>query len=452
MNARILIADDDPSIRRLLTLRLRDAGYEVQAAVDGEDAFGLVGSFRPDLLLTDMRMPGMDGMALFAAVRQRHPSLPVIILTAHGNIPDAVEATRSGVFGYVTKPFDSQALLESVANALRLGGGPDSTPESTLGRHWRASIITRNPDMESLLRQALMAAIGDGTILIQGERGTGKTLIARALHGASSRAQRPFVDANAAVIPESLLEAEFFGHDPGAFPGNFGVAGHARDGLLRAANGGTLYIAEIDALPPAFEAALMHAVQNGRVRPLGSDRPVPIDVRLIVATRRDLTEGAAQQRDLLEATPLAVPPLGARREDIPLLATHFLVGAGNRAGKEMKGFSPQAMDRLLGAPWPGNVRELREVVDRAVALASTPLIPEDTVVRALGGASGDEIASLSAARDQFERNYLAQLLHITEGNVSHAARIAQRNRTEFYKLLHRHSLDPKQFRRGAAEG
>ncbi|HET6655342.1 MAG TPA: sigma 54-interacting transcriptional regulator [Gammaproteobacteria bacterium] len=439
---RILVADDDPSVRRLLALRLQDAGYEVQSAADGQEALNLIGSFQPQLVLTDLRMPGLDGMALFGAVRQRYPGLPVIILTAHGTIPDAVEATRSGVFGYLTKPFDSKQLLEWVQNALRLGGGPGGAPESTLGKRWREDIITRNAEMESLLRQGVMAAIGDTPILIQGETGTGKTLLARALHRASARCERPFLTTNAAVIPETLLESEFFGHDTRAFTG---------DGLFQRADGGTLFIDEIDALPPDFQVSLLQALQDRQIRPRGSTRPLPADVRVISATRCSL-DGAAQQRlreDLyyyLSVVPLIIPPLTDRRDDIPLLAAHFLEAAAKRSGKTVNGFSPQAMERLLAAPWPGNVRELRHVVERAAALSEAPLIAEDLINRTLQGKRGDELGSLTEARDQFERDYLTQLLRITAGNVSQAARMAGRNRTEFYKLLHRHHLDPQRFR------
>ncbi|HET7370576.1 MAG TPA: sigma 54-interacting transcriptional regulator [Gammaproteobacteria bacterium] len=441
MTTRILVADDDPSVRRLLSLRLKDAGYEIQAAADGREALNLISSFQPQLVLTDLRMPGLDGMALFGAVRERYPALPVIILTAHGTIPDAVEATRSGVFGYLTKPFDSQTLLEWVKDALRLGGGPGGPPESTLGKRWREDIITRNGDMEGLLRQGVMAAVGDMPILIRGESGTGKTLLARALHHASARSGRPFLAANAAAIPQSLLAPEFFGHDTRGFAG----------GLLQRADGGTLFINEIDALPQEFQASLLQALQDGQIQPRGSSGALPVDVRIISATRCSL-DGELQRRlredfyYYLSVVPLAIPSLPERRDDIPLLAAHFVDAAARRAGKAVNGFSPQAMERLLAAPWPGNVRELRHVVERAVALSDTPLIPEDLITRTLQGPRRDELASLTEARDKFERDYLVQLLRITAGNVSQAARMAGRNRTEFYKLLHRHELDPKQFR------
>lgn len=448
--ARILVADDDPSVRRLLTLRLQAAGYETRAATDGREALGMISGFRPQLVLTDLRMPGLDGMALFAAIRQRHANLPVIILTAHGTIPDAVEATRKGVFGYLTKPFDSQSLLEWVAKALRFSGEePRSASGSTVERRWRDDIITRNADMESLLRQAGMAAVGETPIMIQGAIGTGKNLLARALHRASHRDRQPLVEVNAAVIPEALLEAEFFGQGAHAFK----TARRPRAGLFRRANGGTLFIDDVDALPQGFQLKLLHALRAEAVQPLGEERPAPVDVRLITAMRNERTAGAIKGRlreDLyyaLGVVPLVLPPLKARKEDVPLLAAQFLAAAARRAGKMVNGFSPGAMERLLAAPWPGNVRELRGVIERAVALADTPLIPEDLVTRALSGQSNDELASLSAARDEFERDYLVQLLRIAQGNVSHAARLAQRNRTEFYKLLHRHHLDPKSFRK-----
>ncbi|HET7570987.1 MAG TPA: sigma 54-interacting transcriptional regulator [Gammaproteobacteria bacterium] len=444
---RILIVDDDPSLRRLLAIRLGDAGYAVESAGDGKDALAMIAPFRPDLVLTDLRMPSMDGMALFSEIRDHHPGLPVIILTAHGTIPDAVEATRNGVSGYLTKPFDSHQLLAAVTDALRVAAGPDADADSPIDRSWRADIITRNAAMETLLRQAALAASGEAPILIQGETGTGKQLLARAIHGAGPRRTRPFVHVDAAVIPETLLEAEFFGYDMGAVGGQRRI----REGRFSAAHGGTLFIDEIDALPPVFQAKLLRALKERQVWPLAANDALPADVRLISATRRDPARAVEQRRfsqDLyycINVVSLALPPLVERREDIPLLAAHFLKAAAGRAGKTVTGFSPQAMELLIGASWPGNVRELQNVIERAVALADTPLIPDSSIRRALHGKSG-ALTSLADARDQFERDYLVQLLQITEGNVSQAARIAQRNRTEFYKLLHRHRLDPVNFR------
>lgn len=444
---KILLVDDDPGLLRLLVMRLGAAGYQTQTSSSGEQALIQLPLFRPQVVITDIRMGGMDGMELFNAIRLRDPTLPVIILTAHGTIPDAVDATHNGVFAYLTKPYDSQTLLKWVADAMHIAGQSRAPDDEESASPWRSAIVTRSLLMEDLLRQAKLVSTSDAAVLIQGESGTGKELLARAIHKAGPRTDRPFVAVNCAAIPENLLESELFGHSKGAFTG----ATSDRHGLFQAAEGGTLLLDEIGDMPLSIQVKLLRALQDKEVRPVGTDRPVQVNVRVISATHHDLEQRIAEQQfreDLyyrLAVVPLTLPPLAARREDIPLLVTHFLSRANPGNTRSIKGFSPQAMELLLTAPWPGNIRQLQNVVEQTVALATTPLISETLVKNALRDKTG-QVTSLAEAREQFEREYLVQLLQITEGNVSQAAHLAKRNRTEFYKLLHRYELDPMAFR------
>jgi len=442
MSARILLVDDDADLLRLLTLRLEAAGYAVLAAKSGEEALARLAAERPQLVITDVRMPGMDGTALFEAIQRTQPTLPVIMLTAHGNIPEAVEATQSGVFGYLTKPYDAQNLLAEVARALAFAGGGVPADDET----WRAGIMTRNSVMEALLAQARLVAAGDASVLIRGASGVGKELLAKAIHLASPRRNQPFLAVNCGAIPEALLESELFGHVKGSFTG--AVRDHR--GLFQEAENGTLFLDEIGDMPTPLQVKLLRVLEERQVRPVGSARSVAINVRIISATHSPLEEDIASGKfrgDLfyrLNVVSLTLPSLVDRRDDIPLLAAGFLHQLAGKYGKPISGFAPEAMAMLVGAAWPGNVRQLYNVVEQAVALATTPLIPASLVENALREIQ--QMDSLEEARTRFEREYLCQVLRIAAGNVAQAARLAKRNRTEFYKLLQRHQLDPALFK------
>ena len=440
---RILVVDDDAALLRLLSLRLQKEGFTVAEAASGEEALGKLAAAVPDLVITDMRMGGMDGLALFEAVNRRHPALPVIILTAHGNIPDAVHATRKGVFSYLTKPFEARSLMIEVERALELaapgGAGEDED--------WRLGIVTRSPAMERVLAEARLVAGNDAAVLLCGQSGTGKELLARAIHEASPRRDAPFVAVNCGAIPEALLESELFGHVKGAFTG----ALRDHKGLFQAATGGTLFLDEIGDMPLPLQVKLLRVLQEREVRPVGSAQSIKVDVRVISATHRDLRAEIAAGRfreDLyyrLNVVGLALPPLAERREDIALLANHFLALLAARYGKPAGAFAPEAMQRLAAGAWNGNVRELQNVVEKCVALCPTPVIPVSLVERAMEGPL-DDMASFDEARRAFELEYLTRLLRMTSGNVSQAARLAKRNRSDFYSLLGRHQLDPAAFK------
>ena len=440
----LLLVDDDPDLLKLISLRLTSAGYRVRTAESGEVALAAIAVTRPALVITDLRMPGMDGLQLFETIHRQHPTMPVIILTAHGTIPDAVSATQRGVFGFLTKPFDSQDLLHKVAAAVALSG---DAPGPASDDSWRAGIITRSPVMEDLLRQARLVADSDAAVLITGESGTGKELLAQAIHRASRRGARPFVAVNCGAIPGELLESELFGHARGAFTG----AVQAHKGLFQAADGGTLLLDEIGDMPLPLQVKLLRVLQQGEVRPVGSTQAIPVNVRVISATHRDLDAQRAAglfREDLyyrLNVVSLRLPPLAERREDIPLLATHFLQRLAERYQKPVPSLAPDAMQALVAAPWPGNVRQLLNLLEQAVALTTTAVIPASLVQSALREDAA-ALVPFEEARKTFERDYLVRLLKITGGNVTQAAQMAKRNRTEFYKLLQRHMLEPSMFK------
>jgi two-component system response regulator GlrR len=443
---KILLVDDHLPILDLLSMRLNSVGYETMTAPSGEAAIAQLSVTRPDLVITDLRMDGMDGLGLFDYVHERHPALPVIILTAHGSIPEAVRATKRGVFGFLTKPFEVEELLGQVSDALRLAGDLGATASSS-EEEWRSGVLTRSPIMEEVLTRGKLVAQSDANVLIQGESGTGKEVLARAVHAASARASGPFVALSCGAIPEALLESELFGHTKGAISG--AVANYP--GVLRAASGGTLFLEEIGDMPMSLQVKLLRALQERRIRPLGSTEYASVDVRIFSATRRDLEQDVAAgtfREDLyyrLNVLRLDVPPLDLRREDIPLLASHFLREVAEGAGKLVRGFSSQALEVLMAAAWPGNVRQLRNVVEQAVLLATSPIVSPQVIRQALG-ADSVEIQPFSDARRDFERDYFVRVLKATGGNVSRAAVLAERNRTEFYKLLQRHKLTPADFR------
>src|SRR5262250_1482194 len=414
--ARILVVDDDPGLLRLLTIRLRAEHYDVEAVESAAQALAASSRFRPDLVITDLRMDQMDGIGLLKELQNRWPGLKVIILTAHGTIPDAVQATQMGAFGFLTKPVDKQELLDQVQKALRISGFGASDED------WRAEIVTRSSVMEEKL--------------------------ARAIHRASPRKHKPFVAINCSAMAENLLESELFGHEKGSFTG----ATRAHRGLFMAADGGTLMLDEIGDMPMRLQVKLLRVLQENVIRPVGSTDAIPVNVRVISATHRDLQQlmAAGQFREdlyyRLNVVHIEMPSLNRRREDIPLLVAHFLAQIARESGVR-KIYAPEAVELLATADWPGNIRQLQNVVRQNVALSQTPIIPVELVQQSLGG-SPARLPSFDEARDEFTRSYLSQILQITGGNVSQAARLAKRNRTDFYKLLGRHQLTPEEFKQG----
>jgi len=438
---KILLVDDDPGLLRLLSIRLRAENYDVEAVESAHKALAVLHRFRPDLVVTDLKMDKMDGIGLLKELQTKSPGLRVVIITAHGTIPDAVTATQSGAFGFLTKPIDKDELMDTVERAMKVSGSAE------VDDNWAAEIITRNQKLKEILAQAKMVAATDARVLITGQSGTGKELLAQAIHHASPRNDKAFVAINCSAMAENLLESELFGHVKGAFTG----ATRSHDGLFQAAEGGTLLLDEIGDMPMRLQVKLLRVLQEHQVRPVGSTEAMQVDVRVISATHRDLQEMMREgtfREDLyyrLNVVNIELPGLDERREDIPLLVSHFLQQIAKESDQERKVYAPEAVELLVTAEWPGNIRQLYNIVRQNVALSRSPVISGELVQSSLGEHAG-KLMSFTDARDEFTRNYLSQILQITMGNVSQAARLAKRNRTDFYKLLSRHDLNPDVFK------
>ena len=454
MSGRVLLIDGDVENLRRMGDQLRAAGYRVSEARSISEARSHLLIEPPQLVISEALLPDGDGLALFDEIHSTRPVLPVILLTATGSIPDAVAATARGAFDYLTKPFDADAMLQKVAQALKMVPGAHN--ES--GNAWSEQIVSRSVRMADLLSEARLVAASDASVMIQGESGSGKELLAAVIHSTSPRANGPFIAVNCGAIPEQLLESELFGNALASSGGNGHGNGHGEhQGLFQAARGGTLFLDEIAAMPLPVQAKLHRALQERVMHPLNGDGGVPVDVRILSATHEDVDAALAAGRFrsdlyyLLNVVCLTLPALRERREDIPLLASHFLASLAARYRRNITGFAPDALEALVMADWPGNVRQLNNVVEQVCALATTPLIPLSLVQRALRAPTLQSL-TYAQAKQRFERDYLIQLLKLTDGNVSDAAKLADRNRTKFYSLLQRHNLTPSLFRASAAEG
>ncbi|MBS1139800.1 MAG: two sigma54 transcriptional regulator [Proteobacteria bacterium] len=437
--ARILIVDDDPDMLHLIGVRLTAAGYQVTQAESGEAALISFRQQRPQLVITDLRMGEMDGLTLFDHLQKEAPTMPVIILTAHGTIPDAVSATHRGVFSFLTKPFDGQELLRRTADAIRLSPTLDPDQDSA---QWRKELITVNVRMEELLRQALRISEESRTTLLVGPGGSGKSTLAKAIHQAGERADQPFVTLSCTDFPAHEQEQLLSQDDPA--------------GVFAEAGNGVLYLQDVGTLSPLAQSRLFQLLfaQMQVKDPLHrlnapTRRNIAPAAQVITSSPRPLDGAVAEgafRSDLfylLSGSTLLLPPLSDRLEDIPVLAKHFLSRLRPEANLAL---APEALSALLEGRWPGNVRQLKNVLGQVAELSLTPIIPEAIVRRVMRELEEDCLTAFDDARRDFERDYLIRLLQTTGGNVAHAARVAQRNRTEFYKLLARHGLDPASFK------
>ena len=450
---RILVVDDDEGLLHLLRMRLSALGFSVTPCTGGRDALMAARQETFDIAITDLRLRAEDGLALTEELMQIQPGLPVIILTAHGSIPNAVEAMQRGAFGYLTKPFDDKELKATLDKALlqlRMTREIQRLKSLVKELYGLENVIARSPAMQRLFQQVAQIADSDATILLTGETGTGKEVLARVLHANSRRSKGPFVALNCAAISETLFESELFGHIRGAFTN----AVAAKRGLFQSANGGTLFLDEIAEMSLPMQVKLLRAVQEREVREVGADYATKVDVRIITATNKDLAESVKAgtfRHDLyyrVSVVPLAIPPLRERKDDIPLLAQHFLKQSDKRSNKDVRGFTPAAMHRLMVYPWPGNVRELENAVEKAVVMSRQDMVLPELLPTA-GVASDIGLKPLTEAKEEFERSYLRNVLQMTGGNISRAAQFAGRYRADFYKMLKKYGLHPSMLKERA---
>ncbi len=438
---KIVVVDDDDEILVVMSKWLTAAGFDVVTALSGSEAFEKITGSAPSLVITDLFMDGMNGLELMSSLHKTNPMLPVIILSGQAGIPDAVKATHMGSAAFLTKPIEKIELIENVKRYLR-------RPSGKPGEHnFSDKIVYCSQLMAERIELAQLIADSNVTIFITGATGTGKEVFAQAIHQASPRKDKPFIAINCGAIPEQLLESELFGHEKGAFSG--AIAKH--DGLFHAANGGTLFLDEIGDMPLSLQVKLLRVLQDFEVRPVGSSKSYPVDVRIISASHRNIEEKVQLgefREDLyyrLKVVPFHIPALSERQEDTPLLINHFLKRYAQDNHKTEKRFAPDAMQYLVSAPWPGNIRQLINVVDICATLNKADTIPLSLARSVLQEKPG-EIRTLKEARREFEKNYLIGVLRIANGHVANAAKIADRNRTEFYKLLNQHNLNPADFR------
>jgi two-component system response regulator GlrR len=443
---RILLVDDDEGLLHLLKMRLSAMGFIVTPCTTGQDALDAAKREVFDIAITDLRLRGEDGLDVTEELLRTQPGLPVIILTAHGSIPNAVEAMQRGAFGYLTKPFDDRELKATIDKALaqqRMSREIQRLKSLVKELYGLENIIARSSAMQRLFQKVARVADSDATILLCGETGTGKEILARIIHTNSRRAKNGFVALNCAAIPEALFESELFGHVRGAFTS----AVATKRGFFQSANGGTLFLDEIAEMPLPMQVKLLRAVQEREVREVGADYVTKVDVRIIAATNKDLGEAVKAgtfRHDLyyrISVVPLTIPPLRERKDDIPLLGQHFLRQSAKRANKDVRGFTSAAMHRLMVYPWPGNVRELENAIEKAVVMSRQDMITPD-LLPAVGVAPDVAMKPLTEAKEEFERTYLRNVLQMTGGNISRAAQFAGRYRADFYKMLKKYGLHP----------
>lgn len=448
---KILIVDDDPNILEVLAMRLESQGFEPVKSANGDAALAMMEENDFDLVLTDLRMDGMDGIDLTKQVRRRNAEIPVILLTAHGSIPNAVEAMQKGAFSYLTKPFDDQELLIHIERALekrRMQKQIHNLESLVEDRFSFKNIIGRSRAMKEIFEQVDLVAGSDSTVLLTGESGTGKELFARAIHAHSHKADGPFLAVNCGAIPENLLENELFGHAKGAYTG----ADVAKEGYFTRADGGTIFLDEIGEAPLSIQVKLLRVLQDREFTPIGSDRAVTVDVRLIVATNRDLEQAVAEgtfREDLyyrIHVIPIHIPPLRERKEDIPFLIDHFVRKYAERLKRPIEGIDPVAVQQLLQQNWPGNVRELENRIEQAVVMTrGTQLMPRDFFfLRKEDARQG--FLSFRQAKDVFEKEYVTHVLKVTGGHVTNAAKMAGKQRADFYNLMKKHHIQREDFR------
>jgi two-component system, NtrC family, nitrogen regulation response regulator NtrX len=454
MSPRLLVVDDEPGIREALKQVLAFEGMEVRAASSGGEALSVYAEFRPQVVFLDVKMAGLDGLETLTRLRDLDPAAVVVMISGHGTITTAVEATRRGAFDFLEKPLDADRLLVTMRNALEHGqlAGENLRLRQESGARYR--MIGDSPLIKQV--REVIARVGptNARVLITGENGTGKELVARAIHDASPRRARGFVEVNCAAIPSELIESELFGHMKGSFTG----AVTDRAGKFEQADGGTLFLDEIGDMSPSAQAKVLRALQEGVISRIGGAKSIQVDVRIIAATNKDIEEEIASGRfreDLfyrLNVVPIQVPPLRERREDIPALVKHFLGQLAGGTGTVGKSFDSSAIERLQQRLWPGNVRELRNAVERILILSPGKVVSARDVSRLLGeGATNEVVESVSVQEGTFEsfkqdaeRSFLAAKLKEHDWNVAETARALKMPRSNLYKKIERYGISREQ--------
>jgi len=449
---RILVLDDDQNLLKVIMMRLEANGYRVATATGAATALEIAKEEGIDLALVDLKLAGENGIEVMEELHQIDPEMPIIILTAYGTIKSAVEAMKRGADSYLSKPFDYHDLLLQIKNGLeksRLSKEVLRLRNMVEGRYGLKNVIGKTEKMKRVLARVRQAAESESSVYIEGESGTGKGLIAKALHFASPRKDGPFVVINCATIPENLLESELFGYEKGAFTG----ATRSKKGLFLQAHKGTIFLDEISEMPLFMQAKLLRVLEEKEFYPLGGEKPVKVDIKLIAASNKKMKEEVKKglfREDLfyrIYVIPIELPALRERKGDIPLLAEHCLRKITKDNNKEIKGFSRGVLQKLMLYSWPGNVRELENTIECAVAMTTQDVITEDLILPTQQTTDGDRLKPLGEAKKGFERNYVIQLMELTQGNISRAAKLAGKYRADFYDLLKKYNLNPEDFRK-----
>ena len=447
---KILVVDDDRNILQVIKMRLASGGYQVVTTGIAEEALNLAAQEPFDLLVLDLKIDGQDGISLMEKIHQINPDVPVIILTAYGTIKSAVNAMKKGAYGYLTKPFEGHELLLQIENCLekgRLSTEVKRLRQLVKKKYGFDNIIGKSEKMKKVFEQVTLAAETDSNVYIEGKSGTGKELIAKTLHVASNRKDGPFIALNCAAIPENLMESELFGYEQGAFTG----ANKDKKGLFAEAANGTFFLDEISEMSLSMQAKILRSLEEKEFFPVGSRQTVKVDARIIAASNKNLEQEVEKGRfreDLfyrIHVIPIKLPSLQERKEDIPILSRHFLQKFSKEMDKDIKGFSINAMQKLIAYPWPGNIRELENTIECAVAMTKKNIITQDFILQSQD-ASPEGLTSFKDAKENFEKNYLIQLFELTRGNVSKAAKLAGKYRADVYELVKKYNLKLSDFR------
>jgi two-component system response regulator GlrR len=447
---KILIVDDDQNILEVIKMRLEAVGYNITTSISGDLALIKAREELFDLVITDLKMSPKDGIQLMEELLLINPEMPIIILTAHGTIENAVEAVKKGAYSYLLKPFDNKELILHINNALekqKLTNKIKYLQTIIQEKYGFDNIIGESKKMRKVFKKIAQIAKTDSSIYIYGESGTGKELVAKAIHYSSNRANAPFIAISCGALPETLLENELFGHVKGAYTDAF----ESKKGLFAQADRGTIFLDEIGETPPSFQVKLLRVLQEQEFKPIGSDKSIKTDTRVIVATNRDLhkaVENGNFREDLfyrIHVIPINLPPLRERKEDIPILANYFLKKYIKKSKKKINGITTPAIRKMMLYNWPGNVRELENKIEYAIAMCEKTNISCNDILLSQKD-NTKNIRSFKKAKEDFEKEYLIKLLKINRGNITNTAKMAKKSRSDIYDLIKKYNINTDDYR------